>query len=293
MYDALAWKWAHQAQSREEIIERLPPLDGSEVTGGYHYFDAQTDDARLVLRVLREAVRHGGTALNYARVQKLLRTRDGRVRGVVVSDLAPGASRTAEVTARVVINATGAWADDLRGAIGQAKRLRRIRGSHLTFAADRLPLSEAVSLLGSGKTPIAEYFADKGFWPSAASDVMATVSGKYTDMITAPHTGTIAGTASSYTIVATMKSSAVNTFIAGKTLQIFTADSGKIPELSLLKIRYGLPWLLDDNGKGFVMSLLKREIRIDGLVRIPPTPFKTAKAALDLVRLTRILSVNS
>ena len=77
---------------------------------------------------------------------------------------------------------------------------------------------------------------------------------------------------------------------------VITADSGKIPELSLLSIRYGLPWLLDDNGKNFVRALLKREIRIDGLIRIPPTPLwamKTAKAALDLVRLTRILSVNS
>ena len=74
---------------------------------------------------------------------------------------------------------------------------------------------------------------------------------------------------------------------------VITADSGKIPELSLLTIRYGLPWLLDENGQAFVRSLLKREIRIDGLVRIPPTPLKTAKAALDLVRLTRILSVNS
>lgn len=74
---------------------------------------------------------------------------------------------------------------------------------------------------------------------------------------------------------------------------VITADSGKIPEMSLLSIRYGLPWLLDENGKNFVRALIKREIRIDGLVRIPPTPLKTAKAALDLVRLTRILSVNS
>ena len=77
---------------------------------------------------------------------------------------------------------------------------------------------------------------------------------------------------------------------------VITADSGKIPEMSLLSIRYGLPWLLDDNGKNFVKALLKREIRIDGLIRIPQSPFaalKTAKAALDLVRLTRILSVNS
>ena len=74
---------------------------------------------------------------------------------------------------------------------------------------------------------------------------------------------------------------------------VITADSGKIPEMSLLSIRYGLPWLLDENGKNFVRALVRREIRIDGLIRIPPTPLRTAKAALDLVRLTRILSVNS
>jgi glycerol-3-phosphate dehydrogenase len=147
MYDALAGKWAHEAQSRAEIIKRVPALDGSEVEGGYRYFDAQTDDSRLVLRVLREAVKHGGTAINYARAEKLLRTTDGRVRGIVLRDTAPGASRTAEVTAKVVINATGAWADELRAQLGQNKRLRRIRGSHLTFKHDRLPLPEAVSLL--------------------------------------------------------------------------------------------------------------------------------------------------
>jgi hypothetical protein len=74
---------------------------------------------------------------------------------------------------------------------------------------------------------------------------------------------------------------------------VITADSSRIPEMSLLSTRYGLPWLLDENGQNFVRALLKGEIRIDGLIRIPPTPIKTAKAALDLVRLTTILSVNS
>lgn len=147
MYDALAGKWAHRGQTAENIVELFPALRGSEVQGGYHYFDAQTDDARLVLRVLREAVRRGATALNYVRADGLLRTRDGRVRGAMLRDTAPGASRTAEVEARVVISATGAWADELRAGLGQAGRLRRIRGSHLTFKADRLPLREAVSLL--------------------------------------------------------------------------------------------------------------------------------------------------
>lgn len=147
MYDALAGKWAHEAQSRADIIKRVPELEGSAVGGGYRYFDAQTDDSRLVLRVLREAVAQGGTAINYVRADTLLRTADGRVRGVVVRDTSPGASRTKEVEAKVVINATGAWADDLRGVLGQEKRLRRIRGSHLTFEHRRLPLPEAVSLL--------------------------------------------------------------------------------------------------------------------------------------------------
>ncbi|MDF2696749.1 MAG: Aerobic glycerol-3-phosphate dehydrogenase [Labilithrix sp.] len=147
MYDALAGKWAHEAQSRQQIIARVPSLDGSTVEGGYRYFDAQTDDSRLTLRVLREAVKQGGTAINYARADKLLRTADGRVRGVVVRDMAPGASRTAEVRAKVVINATGAWADELRSELGQENRLRRIRGSHLTFEHRRFPLPEAVSLL--------------------------------------------------------------------------------------------------------------------------------------------------
>lgn len=77
---------------------------------------------------------------------------------------------------------------------------------------------------------------------------------------------------------------------------VITADSGKIPEMSLLSIRYGLPWLLDDNGKNFVKALLKREIKIDPVLRIPTSPLwamRKAKAAIDLVRLTRILSVNS
>lgn len=147
MYDALAGKWAHEAQSHDEIVARVPPLDGSTVEGGYRYFDAQTDDSRLTLRVLREAVKQGGTAINYVKAKKLLRTAEGRVCGVVVQDTAPGASRTAEVQAKVVINATGAWADELRSELGHDKRLRRIRGSHLTFEHRRVPLSEAVSLL--------------------------------------------------------------------------------------------------------------------------------------------------
>jgi glycerol-3-phosphate dehydrogenase len=147
MYDALAGKWAHEKHGVDELVSRVPPLEGGTVRGGYHYFDAQTDDARLTVRVLREAVKRGGTALNYARARDVMRTQDGRVRGVVVEDVSGGKARTAEVEALVVINATGAWADGLRVKLGEQKRLRPIRGSHLVLAADRLPLGQAISML--------------------------------------------------------------------------------------------------------------------------------------------------
>jgi glycerol-3-phosphate dehydrogenase len=146
MYDTLAGKWAHQKQDKSALLNRVPPLDGSSVKGGYHYFDAQTDDARLVLRVMREAVLRGGTAMNYARAVDVLRTSDGKVRGVAVEDVSGLRKRTVEVEARVVINATGAWADDLRVKVGAPKRLRPIRGSHLVIPAARLPLSQAISM---------------------------------------------------------------------------------------------------------------------------------------------------
>ena len=91
----------------------------------------------------------------------------------------------------------------------------------------RAQVSESVSLLGSGKTPLAEYFADKGYWPTAPSDVMGSTAGKYTDQITAPNTGTIAGTSSTYTIEATMKTSTINSAITGGKVRLSTPDSGK------------------------------------------------------------------
>ncbi len=146
MYDTLAGKWAHESHDAAELLERVPALSGAKVRGGYHYYDAQTDDARLVLRVLREAVARGAVALNYARAVDVLKTNDGRVRGVVLEDVSGGPPRSVEVQARVVINATGAWADGLRVKVGAEKRLRPIRGSHIVLSAKRLPLPQALTM---------------------------------------------------------------------------------------------------------------------------------------------------
>ena len=146
LYDIMALKWNHAAYTPDGLRSLCPQLTSSDMVGGYRYFDAQTDDARLVLRVILEATQDGALALNYARVEGLLKTK-GQVCGVSVRDLAPGSGKTAEVRARVVVNAAGAWADELRGQIGGPKRLRVLRGSHLFFPWSKLPLARAVTFL--------------------------------------------------------------------------------------------------------------------------------------------------
>lgn len=147
LYDLLGLKWGHRHYSAAGLRELCPPLADKGVTGGYRFFDAQADDARLVLRVIREAVREGGVALNYARVEGLLRHPSGMVAGLVLRDMAPpGEGRTLEIKAPVVVAAAGAWSDELRAHVDGRPRLRRLRGSHLFFPASRLPLSRAVCL---------------------------------------------------------------------------------------------------------------------------------------------------
>lgn len=148
VYDFLAAKWGHRHYDELDMTELCPNVNQDKLVGGYRYFDAQTDDARLVLRVIQEAVQAGASALNYARVDRLLRKRDGQVCGVVVQDESPDRKgRQQEIQARVVVNATGAWADELRLQVGGDRRLRKLRGSHLLIPLKRLPLSRSVSFL--------------------------------------------------------------------------------------------------------------------------------------------------
>jgi len=147
-YDLIALKWGHRHYDAYDMREFFQPLAEHGLQGGYRYFDAQTDDARLVLRLIQEAVRDNGIAINYMRVLELTKLNSGQVCGVILEDQSPdGLGRTVEVNAKVVINATGAWADEIRSNIDKPARLRKLRGSHLIFPLDRLPLTRAISFL--------------------------------------------------------------------------------------------------------------------------------------------------
>ena len=128
VYDLLALRWDHEYYSPHDFQLLAPHISQDSLQGGFRFGDAQTDDARLTLRVIREAVADGATAINYVKAQKLIIQQDD-VKGVLLSDVIK--SRQKEVFARVVINATGSWADILRKEVGGASRIRPLRGSHL------------------------------------------------------------------------------------------------------------------------------------------------------------------
>jgi glycerol-3-phosphate dehydrogenase len=168
IYDRMAGQRGRHYFERDEFVAMAPNVATDGLQGGMVYTDAKTDDARLVLRVLQEARQHGGVAVNYMAVESLLRE-GGEVCGVRLRDGLSGEQH--EVRARLVISATGAWADRLRvpaaddqrgpGEHGAAARrggagmpgaaaghrLRPLRGSHLVLPAWRLPLAQAISLM--------------------------------------------------------------------------------------------------------------------------------------------------
>lgn len=97
---------------RAELVQHAPTLQGLDAVGGVAYSDAQFDDVRLLIALLRGAAARGACVINHCAALDLCRRADGHLAGAVLRDALSG--ETFEVAARGVINATGAWGDALR-----------------------------------------------------------------------------------------------------------------------------------------------------------------------------------
>ena len=142
-YDLLAQRWNHGYYRSHEYTLLAPRIRLNGLKGGAQCFDAVTDDARLVMRVIQEAQQEGALALNYVVAEQVI-TKGQQICGVAVRDMLSGS--TAEVHAKAVVNATGAWADRLRRQAGGGQDIRPLRGSHLVFPFWRLPIAQAIGL---------------------------------------------------------------------------------------------------------------------------------------------------
>ncbi|MBI4357654.1 MAG: glycerol-3-phosphate dehydrogenase/oxidase [Gammaproteobacteria bacterium] len=147
LYDLLAKGWRHRDLSAHALLQRLPELESGGLRGGFWFHDAQVDDARLTVNIIQRGNDWGGLAQNYAQV-KWVRQLPHKKWHVCVRDRV--GDQTVVIESKVVVNATGVWADKVP-VVWKEKPLaplplRPLRGSHLVFPHDRLPVKEGVML---------------------------------------------------------------------------------------------------------------------------------------------------
>ena len=129
--------------SRAETQAMLPELAEENLAGSVRYYDALTNDARLVLDTLRSAERHNAAVLNYTRFRDARRNSNGW--HCEIEDCAKG--RAFQIHARAIVNATGPWADRVPHS---AVKLRLSKGIHIVIERARLPVPSAV-VISEGK----------------------------------------------------------------------------------------------------------------------------------------------
>jgi glycerol-3-phosphate dehydrogenase len=152
LYDAMAYTSGtanglhrHRHLTRRQALREAPCLRKDALTGAIQYWDAQEDDARFTVTVVRTAVSFGALAANRAQVTGFLRQGE-RVTGARVVDLETG--QQFEVRAKQVINATGVWTDDTQAMADTRGQfhVRASKGIHLVVPRDRLPSSTGLIL---------------------------------------------------------------------------------------------------------------------------------------------------
>lgn len=153
LYDLLAGRKniaRHRWLTREETLRLAPALEPKNLRGGFVYYDCLTDDARLVIEVIKSASRCGAVVANYAEARGFIRT-GGHITGVQVEDVL--SNRRIELRAKVFANAAGVWSDEVsRLADPKAdKRLRPSKGVHVVMPSEKFPAGAAVLIPSLGE----------------------------------------------------------------------------------------------------------------------------------------------
>ena len=132
----------HREVTKEEALAHLPTLSTDHLVAGFLYFDARADDARLTLSVARTAAfEYGAVMANYTPVVRLTTGADGKADGAIVRAVPDDETSEFPIRARIVVNASGVWADHVR-ALDEGRdphAIRPAKGVHVTVPAERLP----------------------------------------------------------------------------------------------------------------------------------------------------------
>lgn len=149
LYDALSLfrnVERHRRLSPRDVLEREPSVAVKDLRGGVRYFDAATDDARLTLVNALDALELGAAVVNHVAFTGAAPARDG-LQTFTAADTLKGAPL--EIRARVLVNATGPWSDQVRRLAGGADlhRIQGSKGTHISVPRERVGNREALTLL--------------------------------------------------------------------------------------------------------------------------------------------------
>lgn len=132
----------HRRLNRDEVLSLEPRIRESGLQGGAVYYDCLTDDFRLVLLNASLAAETGAQILTYCKAEAPL-LEGGRVAGVRFVNLVEGGTYTAR--ARVVVNTTGPWSDQVRSMVSPGEpMLRPTKGIHLIVPRGKIGNRNAV-----------------------------------------------------------------------------------------------------------------------------------------------------
>lgn len=138
--------------SKESTLLLEPLLSDDGLKGSAIYSEYRTDDARLVMEILKTAVLRGAHAINYAESIQTIKDENGKVSGLLMEDKMTGKHH--EIKAHVVVNAAGPWVDEVRKSDGKlsGKHLKLSKGVHIVISYHKLPLAQSIYFdVGDGR----------------------------------------------------------------------------------------------------------------------------------------------
>ena len=147
LYDLLAGvnntDLANKVLTKEEVLEREPHLKQEGLLGGGVYLDYRNNDARLVIENIKRAAKDGALIASRVKAESFIKDEAGKVVGIVARDLLTDS--TFEIRARLVINTTGPWSDEVRNLGGEGSgilQMRPTKGVHLVVDSSRLSVPQ-------------------------------------------------------------------------------------------------------------------------------------------------------
>ncbi len=147
LYEALCFFQSyknHRTMGPKRTLELEPALRHDDLRGSVLFYDCLTDDARLTLENAMDARELGATLVNHVAAKSLLRSSSGDIIGV--SAHVADSNEHFDIRAKVIVNASGPWTDEVRSMAGETSVLKPTKGIHIVVDSRRLPTKHALMM---------------------------------------------------------------------------------------------------------------------------------------------------